>query len=175
MLVGWNLNTKTSASILGLTSRSQDDKMALYRSKNANQNGGPTQSQYWPVSNIWIENTDPVQAKYNGANHYLYVAGWAGGKDFYNLPDDWYQGRDGTCVRTYGYQAGFAEPGGGQVLTGVMGFGTMAARKVSFMKAFGGPLGVSILAVDLMTLSTWDTGYYVAHGYWGPAQPVPTP
>jgi len=175
MLISWDINAKTSYSVLELASRSQDDRLALYRSQNANLDGGPTQSQYWPISNSWIENTDPRQAKYNGSNHYLYVSGWGGGKDYYDLPDNWYQGSDGTCVRAIGYQAGFATPSGATVVTGVIGFGTMAARKISFMKAFGGPAGVAILAVDLMTLSTWDTSYYVGPGYWGPAQPVPTP
>ena len=67
MLIGWDLNSKTAQSVPGLASKSQNERLALYRSQNANLDGGPTQSSFWPISNIWIENTNLLLANYNGA------------------------------------------------------------------------------------------------------------
>jgi len=174
MLIGWDLNSKTAQSVPGLASKSQNERLALYRSQNANLDGGPTQSSFWPISNIWIENTNLLLANYNGANHYLYVSGWGGGNDNYDLPGDWYQGSAGA-IRSQTYQASFAIPGIGAQITGIAAIAAMVASRTPLLPAFGGPVGLAAFTLDLASLSTWDTDYYYAPGYWGSPKPVPTP
>jgi hypothetical protein len=180
-LVGWDVNVHAALTIGQLTSVSGD--LALYRSQNANQSGGPTQNS---GAVLFGELTDPVANDMFGSNNYLRIMG-----DPENtsasiiLPEDWYMGED-THVEVASYFAGFQLGISDIVSVGGSGYllynaamkakqlGGFSARTAA--KALGGWVGLITLAVDVATWTTWDTSYTITRGQGQmPRSPVPTP
>ncbi len=48
-----------------------------------------------------------------------------------------------------------------------------AISEIGLIPAFGGPFGFIPLALDIESLTTWDTIYYVDYDYWGPSSAGP--
>lgn len=179
MITGWNINEHKSQSVVEFSSGTGE--LALYRSVNANRAGGPTKNE---IIIGFGEMTSTEIELHSGSRHYIrIIGGYNNIKPYVSLPYAWHIGHNNTYVDVDSCFAGF-NPGLDDIFdVGFLAYGTRRIMKeigkrlsVSLLEASGGPMGWTVLAIDIATWTTWDTSYTVRQGQGPlPLQPVPTP
>lgn len=177
-LIGWDISEKTALSLDQITSGSGE--LALYRSQNANQSGGPTRND---CIFAFGEATNPVADAIYGSNVYARIMGDPEHtSSSIALPKGWYSGNN-THVDVSDHFAGF-DIGLSDIFSGgvttyaaykfVQGVGKFSGRVA--VESLGGWAGVVALSVDVASWTTWDTSYTIMSGQGPmPISPVPTP
>jgi len=178
----WDIKTRSAGSVSNFAATGSG-QLALYRSRNANPEGGATKNYavFFPG-----EHTDPHAALANRSNHYNWVFGDLYAPDTLVLPLDWYRGTN-THVEVRGYFAGLDWDVGDVFSDGVTAVALgVAVKKIGIgagkrlgnavLGTLGGPVGATAFMVDLADDTMWDTMYVIEPGPGAPhIVPVPTP
>jgi hypothetical protein len=178
LLIGWDVNDKTVSTLDQMTSGSGE--LALYRSQNANQSGGPSKND-----GIFAfgEGTDPNADEIFGANFYARIMGDPEHTSLsITLPKGWYIGNNvyvDVSSHFAGFEVGLSDffISGGVTIYTARKF-VQEAGKLSGKVASESPderAGIATLTVDVASSTTLDTSYTIMPGLGRmPIYPVPT-